>query len=91
MTVNITFYTEFNSLEENYGFMIINYFIERNSIKVAFCSKWCTGFRSRSPRYYYGKKERPNTGLAEISLLSAEGNLIVINKLLIRKSHFLLF
>ena len=55
-------------------FIIINCFIERNSINITFCSKWCTGFRSRSPRHYYGKEERPNTGLAEISLLPAEGN-----------------
>ena len=31
--------------------------------------KWYDGFRSRSPIYYYGREERPNTGLAEISLL----------------------
>ena len=35
---------------------------------------------SRSPRHYYGKEERPNTGLAEISLLPAEGNRIKIIK-----------
>ncbi|HEX7141134.1 MAG TPA: hypothetical protein VF222_01510 [Nitrososphaeraceae archaeon] len=50
-----------------------NDFKERNLINNTFCSKWCSGFRSRSPRHYYGKEERPNTGLAEISLLPAEG------------------
>ena len=36
-----------------------------------FCllQKWYHGFLSRSPKYYYGREERPNTGLAEISLL----------------------
>ena len=31
--------------------------------------KWCFGFRSRSPEYYCGRGERPNTGLAEKSPL----------------------
>ena len=38
--------------------------------------KWCGEFRSRSPLHYYGREERPNTGLANKSLLPAGTELL---------------
>ena len=37
------------------------------------------GFRFRSPIYYYGREERPNTGLAEIKPLTSRRILIVLD------------
>ena len=66
------------------AFIIINCFIERNSRNITFCSKRWNGFRSRSPRHYYGKEERPNTGLAEISLLPLQ-KVTIIRQLITKK------
>ena len=45
---------------------------------IAILQKWCSEFRSRSPLHYYGREERPNTGLADKSLFTCRGMQVLL-------------